>query len=91
MTFFTKQKQVILKFMWNHKDPKLPKLYWERKNKVGDIMFPNFRQYCKAIPGGSVVKNPPANTGDKVLSLNQEDPWKGKWQPTPVALPGKSP
>ena len=27
-------------------------------------MFPNFRQYCKAIPGGSVVKNPPANTGD---------------------------
>ena len=26
------------------------------------------------LPGGSVVKNPPANAGDMVLSLGQEDP-----------------
>ena len=43
-------------------------------------------------PGGSMVKNLPANAGDsedtdlwvrKVL-------WRRKWQPTPVFLPGKS-
>ena len=25
-----------------------------------------------------------------VRSLGQEDPWKRKWQPTPVFLPGES-
>ena len=25
-----------------------------------------------------------------VRSLGQEDPWRRKWQPTPVLLPGKS-
>ena len=29
---------------------------------------------CEGFPGGSVVKNPPANTGDAVRSLGQEDP-----------------
>ena len=34
-----------------------------------------------------MVKNPPANAGDsgKVGLI----PWRGKWQPTPVFLPGK--
>ena len=27
-------------------------------------MFPNFRQYFKANPGGSGVKNPPISIGD---------------------------
>ena len=26
----------------------------------------------------------------QVQSLGQEDPWRKKWQPTPVILPGKS-
>ena len=29
---------------------------------------------CGGFPGGSVVKNPPANIGDKVWSLDWEDP-----------------
>ena len=43
------------------------------------------------FPGGSEVKNPPANAGD-VGSVQGSGrfPWKGKWQPTPVFLPGKS-
>ena len=45
------------------------------------------------FPGGSVVKNPPANAGDG--RDTEFDPWVGKiawkrkWQPTPVFLPGK--
>ena len=30
--------------------------------------------FLKGFPGGSVVKNPPANAGDTVPSLIQEDP-----------------
>ena len=45
------------------------------------------------LPGGSVVKNPPANSGD----ARDADPipgvgkitWRRKWQPTPVLLPEK--
>ena len=36
------------------------------------------------FPGGSVVKNPPANAGDAGWI-----PWRRKWQPPPVFLPGK--
>ena len=46
---------------------------------------------------GSVVKNLPANAGDKGLIPRLEMspgegnvPWRRKWQPTPVILPGKS-
>ena len=43
------------------------------------------------FPGGLVVKNPPANSGDKgLIPCLGRFPWRGKWQPTPVLLPGKS-
>ena len=41
-----------------------------------------------------VVKNPPANEGDVTRSgFNPwvgKIPWRRKWQPTPVFLPGES-
>ena len=37
-----------------------------------------------------LVKNRPAVQETRVRSLGWEDPWKRKWQPTPVSLPGKS-
>ena len=37
------------------------------------------------FPGGSAVKNPPANAGDMGLI-----PWRRKWQHISVFLPGKS-
>ena len=42
------------------------------------------------IPGGSVVKNPPASASD-VGSIpgSGRSPGEGKWQPTPVCLTGK--
>ena len=42
--------------------------------------------------GGSVVKNSPANVGDSGLDTwVGQIPWRRKWQPTAVFLPGKSP
>ena len=46
-----------------------------------------------SFPSGSVVKNPPANTGD-TIQFNpwvRKIPWRRKWQPTPVFLPGICP
>ena len=40
-----------------------------------------------------MVKNLPANERDirdVDLIPGQEDPWRGKWQPTLVSLPGES-
>ena len=48
---------------------------------------------CCGFAGGSVVKNPPVNAGDK---RGRFSPWVGKipgrraWQPTPVFLPGEA-
>ena len=40
-----------------------------------------------------VVKKPPANAGDKRCRFDPwvgKIPWRRKWQPTPVFLPGES-
>jgi len=49
------------------------------------------------FPGGSVVKNPPANAEDArhardvvLIPESGKIPWRRKWQLTPVYLPGKS-
>ena len=45
------------------------------------------------FPGGSVVKNLPASVGDTGDSDSiwvGKIPWRRKWQPTPVFLPGES-
>ena len=37
-----------------------------------------------------LVKNLPAMQETQVCSLGWEDPWRKKWQPTPVFLAGES-
>ena len=39
------------------------------------------------FPGGSVIKNLPANAGD--AGSIGKIPWRRNWQLTPVLLPGK--
>ena len=47
--------------------------------------------WTRGFPGGSVVKNPPANAGDpSSIPESGRFHWRWKWQPTPVFLPGKS-
>ena len=44
------------------------------------------------FPGGSVVKNPPANASFRGRGFSPwagKIPWSRKWQPAPVCLPGK--
>ena len=51
-------------------------------------------QGAKGFLGGSVVKNPPAIAGvsedTSLIPGSRRFPWRRKWQPTPVFLPGES-
>ena len=43
------------------------------------------------LPGSSMVKNLPANAGDKGSILGSgRVPWRREWLPTPIFLPGES-
>ena len=41
------------------------------------------------FPGGSVVKNLPASTGNGFDPWVKKSPWRREWQPTPVFMPGE--
>ena len=53
-------------------------------------LFSLLLKHTWGFPGGSVVKNLPANTRDSgsIPSLGR---WRREWQPTPIFLPGESP
>ena len=43
------------------------------------------------FPGGSEVKNPPANARDMgLIPRSRRSLGEGKWQPVPIFSPGKS-
>ena len=57
---------------------------------AGNKCFDTETMIRVGFPSGAVVKNPPANTRDTDLITGSERfPWRRKWQPTPVFLPGK--
>ena len=67
----------------------LPKVWPELENICSNLM--PFR----CFPGGSEVKASASNAGNPGLIPRfdpwvQKIPWRRKWQPTPVFLPGES-
>ena len=57
---------------------------------MGETDF-NFLLICyTCFPVAQRLKRLPAMQETWLQSLGQEDPWRKKWQPTPVFSPGKS-
>ena len=62
----------------------------EKRREVKDKGEREIYNQLRASMVAQMIKNLPAVQQIQIQSLGQKIPWRRKWQPTPVFLPGKS-